>query len=84
MILNILKTSYYSEAMSVATWIICNLLLKAQNMPVFFVDILAVSEILKNLSGCFSQTEYLQKAYFSDQFQPVIHVCVWFFGVAQK
>ena len=35
MILNILKTSYYSEAMSVATWIICNLLLKAQNMPVF-------------------------------------------------
>ena len=45
-------------------------------MPVFVVDILAVSEILKNLSGCFSQTEYLQKAYFSDQFQPVIHVCV--------
>ena len=35
--------------------IICKLLLKAQNM----LEIYMFSKIIKNLSGCFSNTEYL-------------------------
>ena len=51
-----------NSATEVTARIICNLLLKAQNMPeiqIFLLILWQSSEILQKLSGCLSYTKYL-------------------------